>query len=99
MMGMARLNRSYPDGADVVGVVVDLINACGLSVDEAQLRKLMRASVVRRGHSPSCLRLAGVYNAGQKPARDEFEAFLRALGLLWRVDGDHVRLYDEVSVS
>jgi hypothetical protein len=98
LLTAARLNKSYSNGADTVNIVVDLINACGLSVDEAQLRNLMGSSVLRRGFPIGKLRQIGGYNASKVPAADQLRKIFRSLDLRWSVQDGRFLLLDRDSV-
>lgn len=94
----ARLNKSYASGTDTITIVVDLINAMGLVVDEANLRNLMQSALIRRGIPIGKLQQIGGYNASGVPAAVQVRNIMKSQGLRWSVQDGRFLLLDRESV-
>lgn len=88
LVGAARLVKSYKAGTNTVDILVDLINACGLTVDKAKLEAAMLQSLQRDGFSPSKIVQIRGYNAAH-PAAELIRSIMTARKLRWSVqDGE-----------
>lgn len=84
--------KSYKAGTDVVDIIVDLINALGLSVDRGELSNAIQAAMAERGLPLAETKIIGGYNSSGS-ARAQLEAFLSALALRWSIqDGAFILL-------
>ncbi len=98
IMTAARLNQSYSSGTDTVTIVVDLINAMGLQVNEANLRNLMQSSLIKRGIPIGKLLQIGGYNASRVPAAQQLYRIMKSLDLRWSAQDGRFLLLDRESV-
>lgn len=91
------VGKSYTTGTNLVDVVVDLIAACGLTVDRAKLLHHVQSAMIARGLPPADLMIIGGYNAAG-PARPQIEQFFTALNLRWSVQNGELLILDPSSV-
>lgn len=103
-----RLMKSYPAGINTVDIAVDLIAACGWSVDQGSLYDAFVTALARKGHSREKLIQGRGYNATTSPAIDQVRSIMKALNLRWFVqdghfmvdaDGDSVALIERATAD
>ncbi len=98
IMTAARLNQSYSSGTDTVTIVVDLINAMGLTVNDTNLRNLMQSSLLKRAIPIGKLQQIGGYNASRVPAAQQLRRIMKSLNLRWSAQDGRFLLLDRESV-
>jgi hypothetical protein len=98
VLGAGKSDKSYKGGTDTVIILRDLINALGLSVDEAKLRTSMQTAFIRRSIPVGKLSQAGPYSARGLPAAKLIGTIMDALQLRWSVQNGEFLLLDDTSV-
>lgn len=84
--------KSYTAGTNVIQIMVDLINAMGLTVNVGILTSAVGQALLARGVPPSDLVLLGPYNASGS-AQAQLSQFLEAIGIRWSIqDGQFIVL-------
>lgn len=92
-LGAGRLKRYYRGGTDTVVIIRDLVQSCGLTVDEDRLRFAMQQSLISRGIAVGDLTQLTGYNAATTPAADQIRAVMDSLQIRWSVqDGEFLVL-------
>jgi hypothetical protein len=100
LLGAGRLDKYYRHGANTVDILVDLINACGLTVNRARLQQALESFVLARNLPISKLTQVGGYNAAPHKAADLITDIMKALELRWSVqDGEFLVLDSDTVLS
>lgn len=93
LLGAGRLKRYYKGGTDTVVIVRDLVQSCGLTVDEDRLRTAMQSNLISRWIALSNLTQVTGYNAASAPAQDLIRSVMDSLGVRWSIqDGEFLVL-------
>ncbi len=100
LTGAGRLDKYYRNGANTVDILVDLIHACGLSVNKARLQQALEGFVISRGLPTSKLTQFGGFNAAPHKASELITQVMTALQLRWSVqDGEFLVLDSNTVLS
>jgi hypothetical protein len=100
LLGAARLDKYYRHGAQTIDILVDLIHACGLSVNRTRLQQALESFVLARGLALSKLTQIGGFNATPHKAGELITNIMKALELRWSVqDGEFLVLDADTVLS
>lgn len=98
LLGAARLKKAYKAGANFVDILVDLINACGVTVDRERLKEAMEAALRARSIPATSLTTLRGYNASTQPAATLIKTIMDGLGLRWSIQDGEFLLLDSDTV-
>lgn len=98
LLGAGHLHKSYIPGTSTVDILVDLINACGLTVNKPILEAAMVQALGLRGIPPTKIAQIRGYNAGTSPAAAQIRSIMEALQLRWSVQDGEFLLVDSDTV-
>ncbi len=91
------VGKSYGPGSSVVDVLVDLIAACGLTVNRTKLQQQLQTAMIAKGLPPADLQILHGRNISG-PARPQIEQVMNALGVRWSVQNGELLFLDSTSV-